>query len=129
MQFMRSARISAEQWATARIFGWIEWCNLCDPQGSRPNNGPQQADILKWIEWVQFMRSGGITAEQWATARIFGWIEWCNLPAIRRDHGQTVGPQQGYLGGQEVQFMRSGGITAYEQLWATARIFGWFNLW
>ena len=49
---------------TARIFGWIEWCNLCDPEGSRPNNGPQQGYL------------GGLSGA---------------IYAIRRDHGRTMG--------------------------------------
>ena len=64
VQFMRSAGITAEQWATARIFGWIEWCNLCDPEGSRPNNGPQQGYL------------GGLSGA---------------IYAIRRDHSPTMG--------------------------------------
>ena len=69
---MRSAGITAEQWATARIFGWIEWCNLCDPVGSRPNNGPQQGYL------------GGLSGA---------------IYAIRRDHGRTMGHLGDYLGG------------------------------
>ena len=45
------------------------------------------------------MRSGGITAEQWATvSRHLGGLSKA-IYAIRRDHGRTMGLTSIYLGG------------------------------